>query len=90
MTTLRAERPPNSRRSGDGLVWWVVADPMGVKGLPMQTKGAYGHGGYWGTLGWVDPATGLVGVFLTHSFDPSDRPDLAERFAAMAAAALEN
>ena len=90
MTALYAERPPSDRRPGDGLAWWVVTDPMGLRGLPMQNEGSYGHGGYWGTLGWVDPSTGLVGVFLTHSFEPNDRNDFAERFVTMAAAALEN
>ncbi len=90
MTALHIKLPPSARTTGRGMVWWVVAEPMGVKDLPMQTKGTYGHAGYWGTLGWVDPTTGLVGVFLTHSFDPSDRRDIAQRFVAMAAAALEN
>ena len=90
MTALHIELPPSSIQTGRGMVWWVVAEPMGVKDLPMQTKGTYGHAGYWGTLGWVDPTTGLVGVFLTHSFDPSDRRDIGQRFVAMAAAALEN
>ncbi len=90
MTALHIELPPDARTSGQGLIWWVVAEPMGLKDLPMQTKGTYGHAGYWGTVGWVDPATGLVGVFLTHSFDPADRMAIGQRFVAMAAAALED
>ena len=90
MTAVHSEIPPGGQISGGGLTCWVVAEPMGTRGLPMQSEGSYGHGGYWGTLGWVDPATGLVGLFLTHSFDASDRRNLASRFVAMAAAAVED
>ncbi|MGH9659463.1 MAG: serine hydrolase domain-containing protein, partial [Bryobacteraceae bacterium] len=45
-----------------GLAWTVVRDPMGV--LQYQSKGTYGHGGAFGTQGWVDPVKDVVGVFL--------------------------
>ena len=90
MTSLHSQFPPTARSSGEGLIWWLIAEPMGTRALPMQSEGAYGHGGYWGTLGWVDPTTGLVGVFMTHTFDASYRTDIGSKFAAMAAAAVED
>ena len=47
---------------GEGLTWEVVKDPIGT--VLLWSKGTYGHGGAFGTHGWVDPAKDLVGVFL--------------------------
>jgi CubicO group peptidase (beta-lactamase class C family) len=49
---------------GYGLAWAVVRDPMGSLALPLVSVGSYGHGGAFGTHGWVDPKNDLVGVFL--------------------------
>lgn len=54
----------NSRAMGYGLSWAVVKDPLGSLSLPLASIGAYGHGGAFGTHGWVDPKKDLVGVFL--------------------------
>jgi CubicO group peptidase (beta-lactamase class C family) len=48
--------------TGFGLAWEVVKEPMGS--LALMSKGSYGHGGAFGTHGWVDPKKDLVGVFL--------------------------
>jgi CubicO group peptidase (beta-lactamase class C family) len=45
-----------------GLTWEVVKDPLGSQAL--LSKGTFGHGGAFGTHGFVDPNKGLVGVFL--------------------------
>jgi CubicO group peptidase (beta-lactamase class C family) len=47
---------------GYGLAWAVVREPLGA--LALQSVGSYGHGGAFGTYGWVDPKRDLVGVFL--------------------------
>jgi len=68
---------------GYGLAWAVVRTADGT--LPLTSIGAYGHGGAFGTYGWVDPKKDLVGVFLVQ------QPDVAtERsaFMAMAASAI--
>lgn len=68
---------------GYGLAWAVVRTADGT--LPFTSLGTYGHGGAFGTYGWVDPKKDLVGVFLVQ------QPDIAtERnaFMAMAAAAI--
>lgn len=43
-----------------GLGWAVTPRDS----LNLTSKGAFGHGGAFGTFGWVDPAKNLVGVFL--------------------------
>ena len=96
MTAPHVSRTPSAATSGYGFGWWVVREPIGTAGLPLQSKGAYGHAGYWGTIGWVDPKTGLVGVFLIHynSTASSQRGTYvrayAEVFIAMATAAIVN
>ncbi|MSV30324.1 MAG: class A beta-lactamase-related serine hydrolase [Bryobacterales bacterium] len=47
---------------GYGLAWTVVRDPLGT--LQLQSKGTFGHGGAFGTHGWIDAAKKIVGVFL--------------------------
>ena len=73
--------------SGYGLGFWVVDEPVGTIGLPLHFKGAYGHAGNLGTLGWVDPTRGLVGVFLIQRSD-SGESTIYELFASMAGAAI--
>lgn len=48
--------------TGFGLTWEVTKDPAGT--LTGQSIGTFGHGGAFGTYGWVDPDKKLVGVFL--------------------------
>ena len=45
-----------------GLTWEVVKDPLG--GQALLSQGTFGHGGAFGTHGFVDPKKGIVGVFL--------------------------
>ena len=96
MTAPHVSIPPGGAVSATGLGWWVVDEPIGTVGLPLQSNGAYGHAGYWGTIGWVDPGTGLVGIFLVHyhSNAPVRRGTyvraFAEVFIAMATAAMVN
>lgn len=52
----------HSTGMGYGLAWTVVRDPLGT--LQLQSKGTFGHGGAFGTQGWIDPAKKLVGVFM--------------------------
>ena len=89
MTTPYVTVPPGLQISGWGLGWWVVRKPIGTVGLPLQSYGAHGHAGYWGTIGWVDPKTDLLGVFLIHHrSDEFPRKAFAELFITMATAAI--
>jgi CubicO group peptidase (beta-lactamase class C family) len=47
---------------GFGYGWAVVREPKGVTG--MLTAGTYGHGGAFGTQGWVDPRKDLFVILL--------------------------
>ena len=90
MTALHISIPLGGTISGLGLGWWVVGEPIGTVGLPLQSNGSYGHGGFLGTLGWVDPDKNLVGVFLIHQLSElaSKRREVAQVFVAMATAAI--
>ena len=68
---------------GFGLAWEVTTEAQGT--LPLQSIGTYGHGGAFGTYGWVDPAKHLVGVFLTQG----GTADARNAFVAMAGASVE-
>lgn len=48
--------------TGFGLTWQVQRDPTST--LNLQSMRSYGHGGAFGTYGWIDPDRKLVGVFL--------------------------
>jgi CubicO group peptidase (beta-lactamase class C family) len=58
--------PSTSPRYGLG---WVKPGPE--QGLPGSPR-AFGHGGATGTRLWVDPAVGLVVVYLMNVWDTSD------------------
>jgi CubicO group peptidase (beta-lactamase class C family) len=50
-----------------GLAWEVVTDPLGE--LAGHSIGTYGHGGAFGTQGWIDPANGLISILLMQRAD---------------------
>ena len=75
----------HSSGMGYGLAWAVVRDPLGT--LQMQSQGTFGHGGAFGTQGWIDPKKDLVGVFLIQRSGGAD-PSESKAFMNMAAAAI--
>jgi CubicO group peptidase (beta-lactamase class C family) len=50
-----------------GLAWEVVTDPLGE--LAGHSKGTYGHGGAFGTQGWIDPENQLISILLIQRAD---------------------
>jgi CubicO group peptidase (beta-lactamase class C family) len=61
-------QPVGWMRGADyGLAWEVVTDPLGE--LAGHSKGTYGHGGAFGTQGWIDPANGLISILLIQRAD---------------------
>jgi CubicO group peptidase (beta-lactamase class C family) len=62
--------PTNSPGNGWGLGWFVVRDPAAQ--LTLMSKGAYGHGGRYGTFAFLDPARQMIGIFLIHREGGSD------------------
>ena len=79
-------RPVGWMRGADyGLAWEVVTDPLGE--LAGHTMGAYGHGGAFGTQGWIDPANGLISILLIQRAD-SGTDSLRNVFLTMAEASV--
>ncbi|MEW5976108.1 MAG: serine hydrolase domain-containing protein [Acidobacteriota bacterium] len=75
----------HSPGKGYGLAWTVVKEPLGT--LQLQSEGTYGHGGAFGTEGWIDPKKDLVGVFLIQRSRGGDGME-AGAFKAMVASSI--
>ncbi|MEM1227088.1 MAG: serine hydrolase domain-containing protein [Planctomycetota bacterium] len=68
-----------------GLGWCVLVEPQGV--TAMLNPGTFGHGGAFGTQGWIDPVTETVYVLLIQrtKFGNSDASDVRRSFQGAAA-----
>ena len=66
--------------NGWGLGWCVVRQPQGA--TAMLSPGTYGHGGAFGTQGWVDPQRQMIFVLMVQrtGFGNSDAADLRRDF----------
>lgn len=75
--------------NGWGLGWCVVREPQGVTG--MFSPGAFGHGGAYGTQGWIDPVKRRVFVLMIQrdGLDNSDGSDIRKEFQQAAVSGLE-
>ena len=75
--------------NGWGLGWCLVQKPQGV--TDMVSPGTYGHGGAFGTQGWVDPKRGLIFVLMIQrtGFGNSDGSDIRGTFQRAAIDALK-
>ncbi|MBS1829454.1 MAG: beta-lactamase family protein [Acidobacteria bacterium] len=78
---IRAGHLPGT---GFGLTWEVTRVPLGT--LNLMSVGSFGHGGAFGTHGWIDPEKDLVGVFLIQHTGSST--NAKQVFMGMAAAAI--
>ncbi len=72
--------------TGYGLAWEVVDDPYGE--LVGHSRGTYGHGGAFGTQGWIDPTNDMIRILLVQNSD-STTTTLQSEFMMMAEAAIE-
>ena len=72
-----------------GLGWAVVREPKGV--TAMLSKGTYGHGGAYGTQGWVDPGKNMIFVLMIQraKLQNADASPIRQGFQQSAVAALE-
>jgi CubicO group peptidase (beta-lactamase class C family) len=72
-----------------GLGWGIVRDPQGI--TAMLSPGTFGHGGAFGTQGWVDPVKQRIYVLLFQRADigNSDGADIRRDFQQATADALE-
>lgn len=71
--------------NGWGLGWCLVQQPQGV--TEMLSAGTFGHGGAFGTQGWVDPQTKTIYVLLIQrtKLPNSDASDVRKAFQTEAA-----
>jgi CubicO group peptidase (beta-lactamase class C family) len=72
-----------------GLGWCIVRKPQGVSG--MLSTGSFGHGGYYGTQGWIDPVKKRIFVLMYQraGLPNSDASDVRREFQQLAVEALE-
>jgi CubicO group peptidase (beta-lactamase class C family) len=74
------------RGSDYGLAWEIVTDPLGE--LAGHTIGSYGHGGAFGTQGWIDPGNSLISILLIQTAD-GGAESMTNVFLNMAEASIE-
>jgi CubicO group peptidase (beta-lactamase class C family) len=74
---------------GYGLGWAVVKEPTGV--TAMLSPGSYGHGGAFGTQGWLDPTHDLFMILLIQrvGLGNSDASKMRQVLQELAVAAVE-
>jgi len=81
-------RPVGWMRGADyGLAWEVVTDPLGE--LAGHSIGTYGHGGAFGTQGWIDPHNDLISILMIQRAD-GGTDSLRNVFLNMAEASVGN
>jgi CubicO group peptidase (beta-lactamase class C family) len=68
-----------------GLGWEVIDEPVGT--LTLLSIGSYGHGGAFGTHGWIDPKKDMLTVFLVGYTDDSGS-QAEDAFQSMAGSAV--
>lgn len=74
--------------NGWGLGWCVVREPQGV--TEMLSSGTYGHGGAFGTQGWIDPERKMIFVLMIQriGLPNSDASDMRKEFQRLAVEAV--
>ena len=72
--------------TGYGLAWEVVKDASGE--LVGHSEGTYGHGGAFGTQGWIDPKHDLIRIMLVQRSN-GGTDSMRDVFMTMGEAAVE-
>ena len=72
-----------------GLGWQIVGTPTGV--TEMLSPGTYGHGGAFGTQGWIDPKKEMIFILMVQrsGFPNGDASDLRKSLQSIAVAAVK-
>lgn len=73
-----------------GLGWCIVREPQGV--TEKLSSGTFGHGGAFGTQGWVDPKTKTIFVLMIQrtKLPNSDGSEIRKDFHAAAVSSLDH
>ncbi|MDX1947937.1 MAG: serine hydrolase domain-containing protein [Pirellulaceae bacterium] len=74
---------------GFGYGWAVIREPQGVHA--MLSAGTFGHGGAFGTQGWIDPKQGLFVILLIQrtGLANADGSELRREFQRLAVEAIK-
>src|SRR5204863_3151285 len=72
-----------------GLGFHIVRKPQGITG--MLSPGTFGHGGLFGTQGWIDPVRDVFCILLIQraGLSSADTSPVRREFQTLAAAAME-
>ncbi|HVR85379.1 MAG TPA: serine hydrolase domain-containing protein [Planctomycetota bacterium] len=72
-----------------GLGWQLVGTPTGV--TEMLSPGTYGHGGAFGTQGWIDPRREMIFILMVQrsGFPNGDASDLRKSLQAISVSAIK-
>ncbi len=75
--------------NGWGLGWCIVREPQGV--TASLSPGTFGHGGAFGTQGWIDPQRNMIFVLMVQraKLPNSDGSELRKTFHDLAVDAIE-
>lgn len=91
MTSLQTDNIETGFTPGNGwgLGWIVTREPQGV--TAMLSPGTFGHGGLFGTQGWIDPQRKIIFVMLIQrqGFGSGDAAELRKDFQQAAVDALK-
>jgi CubicO group peptidase (beta-lactamase class C family) len=89
MTALHTGDLPagHSPGMGYGLAWAVVREPLGAASY--RSIGAYGHGGAFGTEGWVDSKRDTVEILMIQRSEGGDDAERSALWNLAAAAIVE-
>jgi CubicO group peptidase (beta-lactamase class C family) len=73
-----------------GLGWQLVGTPTGV--TEMLSPGTFGHGGAFGTQGWIDPKKEMIFILMVQrsGFPNGDASDLRKSLQTLAVAAIKD
>lgn len=76
--------------NGWGLGWCIVREPQGV--TAMLSPGTFGHGGAFGTQGWVDPKREMIFVLMIQrtGFGNGDASELRRTLQQLAVEAVND
>jgi len=76
--------------NGWGLGWCIVRNPQGV--TAMLSPGTFGHGGAFGTQGWIDPKREMIFVLMIQrtGFGNGDASDLRRTLQQLAVEAVNH
>ncbi|WP_161604304.1 serine hydrolase [Roseiconus nitratireducens] len=88
--TYRTMVAPRDVPRGQRALGWDVESPYSSNRPQQFSQTAFGHGGFTGTVLWIDPQQDLVFVFLSNRLHPDGKGSVNRLAAKVADAILQN